>query len=137
MGIETALLFWLFSTMLPPKVEIPYEIRLRIYEMKYWQHYLSQEERLMCHARVGTRDGDGTYPAETAEQIEARVQVPLWVLEEVNRGYDLDMLEIEQLFWIPAHETWTVQFRQCVDPVRLVYVGARNAAGASCSSAIT
>ena len=79
-----------------------------------WERYLDQCFRPVCHARVGSRSNTSSWPYERGEDIATRINVPLFVLTELNKGHNLADLANESLIWIP----YIPRSGRCVDPRR-------------------
>lgn len=103
-------------------LELPAPIPAKLKQWRkltsYWTRWLAEHRDyvLVCRVRPLSRDNDELSPWLGGEDLAKRVGVPLWVLQELNRGYDLEDLTGDSRVRVPSHHSWP-NYSTCLTPV--------------------
>lgn len=96
--------------------EIPPEVAAWSETTKFFLKLLRAPGRYVCRVRPRSRDRDGLPPWLDGEHLAKRTGVPLWVLQNLNPGYDLEQLDGESRVRVFSHPTWP-NYQECLTPV--------------------
>ena len=107
------------SEITPPELApISPEMQSWQEEVSFWLTWLNDRPYVIdvCRVAPPSRDNDDIFPWINGQELANRVLVPLWVLQEVNKGYDLEEVTGSNRVRVPTHPTWP-NYQVCTTPV--------------------